>query len=61
MISSIVVFNWSNYHILFDEHVKGRSKIQVRPQNMQRNYIYICSSIVTLFVLDCMNKVILKF
>lgn len=55
MISSIVVFNWSNYHNLFDEHVKGRLKIQVRPQNMQRNYIYICLSIVTLFVLDCTN------
>lgn len=61
MISSIVVFNWSNYHILFDEDVKGRLKIQVQPQNMQRNYIYICSLIVTLFVLDCMNKMILKF
>lgn len=41
MISSIVVFNWSNYHNLLDEHVKGRLKIQVRPQNMQRNYIYL--------------------
>lgn len=61
MISSIVVFNWSNYHILFYEDVKGRLKIQVQPQNMQRNYIYICSLIVTLFVLDCMNKMILKF
>lgn len=41
MISSIVVFNWSNYRNLFDEHVKGQMKIKVRPQNMQRNYIYL--------------------
>lgn len=42
MISSIVVLYWSNYHILFDEYVKGQLKISSQATKYATKlYIYL--------------------